>query len=276
MTGKDVKQRQRAHHVVRLGKEQAMPQPAVVDHAGIFVLRDLGHAGGAAGVEIGRHPVARAVGKFQRRLLRRHRLVIVAQIGMVAGRVLGTHKRHDPALGRAEIAIEVDLQHRVDIWRVAHRLGGFLRDVGFRKRLERDHHLGPGLAQDGGDLFGLQQRVDRVHDPRDRGADGGCRGFQAIGQDQGDNIALVDLETAKQVGRLTALVMELLPCQGLRLFGGAGQQLIADRGPVGKGARGMAQHLIERCRFLARLPWHFVLNVERILPRRESHRYVLP
>jgi hypothetical protein len=61
MTGKNVKQRQGAHHVVFFGKKQRVTDPAVIDDPRIAVLRDLGHPGGASGVEIGRHPVARAV-----------------------------------------------------------------------------------------------------------------------------------------------------------------------------------------------------------------------
>ena len=55
--------------------------------------------------------------------------------------------------------------------RMAHRLAHLLGDVGLGEGLQRDDDLGARLAQDGADLLGLEQRVDRVHDARRRPAE---------------------------------------------------------------------------------------------------------
>ena len=210
-----MKERQRAHHVVMFGEQQCMPDPAVIDHPGIAVLRHLWHARGAAGMEIGRHAITAGIREIKARVLARYCLVEIQDIGMVPGRRFRPHQRHDPAFGRAEIAVEVNLKNRMYARRMAHRLGGFLGNIGLREGFERDHHLGSGFAQDRANLFGFKQRVDRVDDPGDGAADGGNRGFKTIRQDKRDNFVFTHLEAAKEVGRLTALIVELFPGQGM-------------------------------------------------------------
>jgi hypothetical protein len=166
----------------------------------IGVLRDLGHARGAAGVEIGRDPVARAVGEGQ--LVARvfgHLLVPVHHAGAVAGGVLGTDEGDDEFLQPRQVAQKVHLQHDLHVGRVADRLRHLLGDIGFREFLQRDHDLGVGLAQDGGDLLGLQQRVDRVDDPRDRAAQDRHRRLGAVGQHEGDGVGFLDAQRAEHV-----------------------------------------------------------------------------
>ncbi len=58
MAGKDMEHRQRAHDVVVFGVKQGVTDPTIIDNPGIRVLRDLGHARGAAGVKERSDPVA--------------------------------------------------------------------------------------------------------------------------------------------------------------------------------------------------------------------------
>ena len=189
-----MEQRQRTDDVVFLGKQQPMPEPAVVDHAGIQVLRDLRHAGRAAGVEIGGHTVGLGILEGQLGRLLGHFLVQAFDIRMRLAVDLGPDERHDPGFGRRQVAVEIDLQDGVHARRVAHGLGDLLCHVGLRKRLQRDDDLGPGLAQDRADLLGLQKRVDRVGDARDRAAQQRIDRLVGIGQDIGHHVLLADAE----------------------------------------------------------------------------------
>ena len=148
--GKDVKQRQGADHDIIGSEQQLRPEPAVVDHARHFVLGHLRHARGAAGVEKCRDPVGRGIleGQPIRRLAGTFHVEIFDIRGVADG-VFRPDQRHDQPLDAPEIAQEIHLQHRLDGRRMFHRLGHFLRQIGFRERPHRDHHLGLGLAQDG-------------------------------------------------------------------------------------------------------------------------------
>ena len=57
MAGKNVEQRQWTHNVVAGAEHKGRSEPPIVEHARICMLGHLRHAGGAAGVEIGRDPV---------------------------------------------------------------------------------------------------------------------------------------------------------------------------------------------------------------------------
>ena len=271
VAGKDVEHGQGADHVVFGRVKQRAAQPAVIDDPRIAMLRDLGHAGGAAGMEIGGNPVTRAVGKGQRLGLARQFGVEILDIGMMVAGVLGAHKRHDPGFRRSQVAIEIHLKHRVHAGGMAHRFGGLLRHVGLGERLERDDDLGLGLAQDGADLFRLKQRIDRVDDPRNGTAEDGQNRLVAVGQDASDHIALTDAEAAEQVRRLTGLFMQLRPVECFGLVGRTAEQLERDGLAQRDLVTRLAQHLIKGLGHVAFGPWHLGFKRDRICDRCKTH-----
>ena len=272
-----MEQRQRAHHAIGFLEQQTLPQPAVIDHAGKLVLRDLGHPRRPARMEIGGDAVFLPIleGQPVRRLPRQF-CVEIQNIGRMADRVLGPDQRHDPGFRRGEVAHKIHLQHRLDRWRMLHRLGNLLRHVGLGKGLQRDHDLGLRLAQDGADLFGLQQGVDRVHDPRHRPAQQGDGGLKAVGQHIGHHVLFTHAKAAEKVRRLRHLAVQRVPGQRLGLFLRAGQDLIADRGSRPMGRLRPAKEFMHRARHAARLPRHFRLDRLHIRKIGEFTHVILP
>ena len=276
MRREHVEQRQRAHDVVLFREQQLIAQPAIVDHPRIPVLRHLGHTRRAAGMEIGAHPVPRGIREIERGVLPPGLGHEILDVGMVLAGHFRPQEGHDPAFRRAEIGVQVDLEDRVHLPRMAHRLGGFLGDIRLREGFQRHHHLGVGLAQDGADILGLEQRVDRAGDAGHHGPHHRRRGLQAVGQDQGNHVALLHLERAEEVRRLAHLLVKLPPCQRLRRVTRAGKELVADGRAVRKGLGHLLQHLVQRFRPVPLLPRHLVLNVENILTRGKTHCRLLP
>ena len=272
MASKDMEQRQWTDHVVIRCEQQCAAQPAVIDDPRIAVLRDFRHARRAARVEIGRDTVACAIGKGQRLGLARDLGVEILDVGMMVAKVLGPDKRHNPRFRRRQIAVEINLQHGMHTRRMAHGLGGFLRHIGFRKRLQGDDDLSLRLAQDRGNLFRLQQRVDRIDDPRDGTAQNGQHGLVAIGQDAGNNIAFLDTKAAEQVGRLACFFMQLPPSQGFCLVLGTAQKLKGHRLARRVLVTRLRQHLVERLGNIPVSPGHFRFNCNRICDRCKTHR----
>ena len=213
--GKDVEQRQRTDHGVRGLEQQPLAQPTVIEHARKLVLRHFGHARGAAGMEIGRNMIGRAVLERQpvRGLLAAFS-VKGFDVCRMADRVLGADQRHNQLFDATQIAQEVHFQHGLDRRRVLDSLGHLLRQVGLWEGANRDHNLGLGLAQDGGNLFCLEQRVDRVDDARYRPAQKGHRSFQRVGHHIGHNVIFPDPKAAEQVCRLGHIGVQRVPCQG--------------------------------------------------------------
>ena len=269
VAGENVKERQRAHDAVGLLEQQPVGEPSVVDHARVAVLHEFRQPGGSAGVEIGGDPILLHVLEVQGFGLLGDGRGEVDPLGRVAGRVLGAHERDDPALGRLQVAVEIDLDNGVHLGRLLDRLGHLLGEVGLGEWLERDHDLGVGLAQDGADVVGLEQRVDRVGDARDHRAEQGEDGLSAVRHHQSDNVLLADPEAAQQIRRLADLAVQFLPGQGLGRIFGSGEKLVAQRPPVGKGGRGVENHLMHRAWALALLPRHLVFNILQFLQARK-------
>ena len=112
VAGEHMEQRQRADDVVLLGEEQRMPDPTIIDHAGILVLRHLGHARCATGVEIGRHAVSGAVGEIQMIAPLTVQLSIEIQDARFMLHLeFRAQKWHDQLLQAGHVAKEINLQH---------------------------------------------------------------------------------------------------------------------------------------------------------------------
>ncbi len=267
MAGKHVEHRQRAHHAVFFGVKQLVADPALIHDPGVFVLCNLGHARGAAGVEIGGDPVFFGVLEAEGCGLRLHFLVEAAQIRVARAFDLRAHQRHDPAFGRRQVAVEVNFQNRLHVWRVAHGLRRLLRHIRLGEGFERDDNLGVGFAQDGGDLFRFEQRVDRVDDPGNGGGNGRDNRLGAIGHDHCDHIRRPHPQRTEQVCRLRHLRVKLGPGQCLGLVVGAGKQLECHGRTVRKLVLGDREHFINRRGHIARLPRHLGLVATGVLER---------
>ena len=245
--GKDVEQRQRAEDDVVGLEQQAGTIPAVVDHAGSAVLGDLGHAGGAAGVEIGGNAVGGIIGEIKGigAVFRAFGVEIEVGGGVGCG-VFRADEIDDQGLREAKVAGEVNLQHGGDIGGLGHGLGDALRQFGLGEGAQGDDDFGTGFAQDGGDLVGFQQGVDRVDDTGDgagQKADGGlCR----VGQDIGDDITGADAKAAEQIGGLGDFAVQLVPGQGFGFITRPGLQLKAEGGTRAVGGFGARQKAIHR------------------------------
>ena len=120
-------------------------------------------------------------------------------------------------------------------------------------------------------MLGIQKRVDRVGNARDRTANQGHSGFVTIGQDIRDRVGLADPKTAKEVGGLGHAPMKSIPCQRFGLIFWPGKQLKRDRVQIAEFVFGVTQQLIQRRRRLAGRPWLFLLNGFDILDRGKLH-----
>ena len=161
---------------------------------------------------------------------------------------LGPDEGDDPLFRRRQVAVQIDLKHRLDAGGVGDRLGGLLGDVGLGEGFQRDKDLGLRLAQDGRDLLGLKQRVDRVDDARHRAAQKRGHGFQRVRQQIGDGIALAHAKAAEEVRGAGDLFAQLGPAERDGGVVGAGEQLKADRGAGGKPCRNRVQKAVKRDR----------------------------
>ena len=218
VAGEDVEERQRADDVVFGLEQELRPDPAVVDHARIPVLGDLRHPRGAAGVEVGGDAIALRVREGERSVFCFASSVVKSSTrALWVGCTFGPDEGHDPRLRRREVAVEVHLDHRLDVGGERHGGMRLLRHVGLGEALERDDDLGLRLAQDRADLVDVEERVDRVRDPCDGRADQRDRGLVAVGQDVGDHVAFADPEAAEEVRGLRGLRVELGPGQRLGL-----------------------------------------------------------
>ena len=220
MAGKNVEQRQRTHDIVLFAEQQAMAQPTVVDQAGIFVLRHLRHAGGAPGVEIASDTVFLHVLEIERGVLFGDLSVEVEVLRLIFCQPLGPDQWHDPAFRRCQIADKVHLKHRMHLGRKPHRFGGLLRHVRLGERPQGDHDGCTNLAQDGTDLFGIQQRIDRADDPRNGTAQQGDSRLVTVWQHVGHHVFLTNTEAAEKVGGLCHAAMQLAPGQRFGLVFG--------------------------------------------------------
>ena len=137
---------------------------------------------------------------------------------------------------------------------MGHGFGHFLRHVGFRKGAQRDNDLGLRLAQDGRDLFGFQQRVDRVHTPRRHTAQKRDGRVIQRGQNIGDSVIFLHAKAAKQVRGLRDAVVQFGPCIGFCTRRGVGKQLKRDRRTIAPHVARACQRVIDGYRQFARLP----------------------
>ena len=259
--GKDVEHWQRAHQHVLFGEQYRLAQPAVVDHARLLVLRDLGCAGGAAGVEIGRDAVVLGLVEGQAVVaLPAGRRFEVQIFRLITDLDLGTQQGDRQPLQPRQIGPQIDLEDGLDRRGQSHRRGSLLRDIGFRERLQRHQNLGPGLAQDAGDVFGVKQRVDRVDDARRRARQQNHGRLDAIGQQIGHHVLRADAEIAQQVGGFRHPLMQLVPgqCDGFRPR--VGKKLEADCGAVGEFLARASQHPVDRGRAFALRIGHLCLD----------------
>ncbi len=271
VAGKDMEERQRAHDVVLLGIEEPVPDPAIIDHPGIEMLRHLRHPRRPAGMEIAGDAVFLRILELQRRGLLGDLLPEVLVIGVHATFELGTQEGHDPALGRGQVAQQIHLEHGLHIGRVAHRLRRLLGDVGLRKGLQRDDHLGVRLPQDRGDLLGLQQRVDRVRDPGHGPAQQRQHGLVAVGQDVGHDVLRSDAQRPEEVRGLRDARVQVLPGQRFRLVAGPRKDLVAYRLVARKLRAGVAQQLVERGRDVPLRPRHLRFDCIPVVDPGKAH-----
>jgi len=251
---KDMEQRHRAHHDIGFAKQQTRAQPAVVNHAARPVLCNLGQARGAAGVEIRRDAVRRIIDKGQCARLRGTGLGETNDPRRVRGGEFRPQDMCDPGLGDAEIGRQIDLDHRSHARCQGHRFGNALRQFGLGERAQRHHDLGAGFAQDGRNMLGFQQRVDRVDDTRNCARDQRHNGFQTIRQHIGHHIAGPDTQRAKQVGGLRHPAMQVAPGQRLRPGPRCRLQLKRHRRPVAMRRLGAADEFVQGPRLAPRLP----------------------
>ena len=160
--------------------------------------------------------------------------------------------------------------------RVAHGLGHFLRQIGFRKGLEGDDNLCAGFAQDRRYLFGFQQRVHRVDDARHRPRQQGDDGFHGVGQHIGHDIIFADAQRAEHVGGLGDMGVQLVPAVGQGFVAGAGQQLKAGGGAGAMRGAGHGQIVIDRRGNGALWPDGLGLHCGHVFARSESSHDVRP
>ena len=256
-----MKQRQRAHHRI-IGVNQQAANPTVIDEPAIGMLGHLGHPGGAAGVEIERNAVFAAIVEFQRLGLARDFRVEVQifRMGRRFRRHLGPQERHQPAFGRAEIAVQVNFENGHHMRRVAHRFGDLLGHVALGEGFERHHHFGICFPKDSANLLGFEQRVDRVHDTRHRAAQHAQDRFVTDRQDIGYNVGFTDPQIPQHVGGLVGFLMHLAPGQRLGLVGRPRCQLKGDALVPTVAGRRAGQHFAGGARHVARFPGLSSLN----------------
>ena len=256
----DVEHGQRADQVVVFGEEQLVAQPAVIDHAGIEVLRHFRHARRTAGMKVGADAVGLAVLELEGLRLGADGLGEGVDLGFMLDRDLGADERHDQLLHAGQVAVQIDLDHVLDVRSQLDGFGGLLGHVGFREGAQRDQHLGLGLLQDRADLFGVQQRVDRVDDPRDHAAHIGDDGFVAVGQEIRDLVLLAHPQIAHQIGELRHLAPQVVPGQRFGPVVRPRKHLIRDRRARSERVGGPAQHFPDRDRQVAFGPGRLILD----------------
>ena len=177
----------------------------------------LRHARRPARMKEGRNPVLPGLGERQRLCGLAGKFGSKAfDRGIVLHGVFRADEGHDPAFRRRQIPVQVNFQNGPDAGGMPDRFGDLLCDVSLGKGAQRDHHLCPGFAQDCADLLWLQQRVDRVDDPRRHRPQKDDGRFDRIGQNEGHDIGFPDAKAAKQVCRLSALSQKLCPGQRFR------------------------------------------------------------
>ena len=271
VAGEHVEQRQRTDDVVFFRKQQSVTEPTVIDHAGILVLRHFRHARRAACVEVGRDTVAFAVGEIQFGVLLFDRLVEADHIRSHLGR-LGADHRDDPRLWRRQITVQVNFNYGFHTGRVAHGLGHLLRHIRFRERLQRDDNLGFGFPQDRRNLFRFQQRVDRVHDARNRTTQQRQRGFVTVRQHISHHILFTDTQGPEQVCGLRHFGPQFAPCQGFGFVVGAREYLIADSRPVRVLSGCARQQTVQGRGHITIGPRHLLFDRVAIVHRSKTHR----
>ena len=216
----DVEQRQAEQDAV--ARQHQSDQPGLIDLVAVRVAHELGHAGGAAGVEVRGGVAGRDAPPAEqpvRRLRPRQLLVAVDAIGFVARAF-----EHDDRLeSRQLLADALDLDP----------------EFGAGLRAHRDQHLGVGRAQDLGDLRRLQQRIDRVGDARGLRAE---QRHEALGQQrqqEAHHVVRADAQRVEHVGGLRHARHELPVAQGQRRFArvGIGQELQGRRLGVARGSQ---------------------------------------
>jgi hypothetical protein len=217
-----------------------------------------------------KYAVAFRVGEGEGRFLLRDFRREVEHAGLVRGVHLRADEGHDPRLRGREVAVEVDLDHRLDVGGESHGGVGLLRHVGLGEALQRHDDLGLRLTQDRADLVHVEQRVDRVRDPRNGRADQRDGGLVAVGQDVGDHVGLAHAQAAEEVRGLRGLGVELRPGQRLGLVLRARHDLEGDGVPLPVLRRRAREELVERLRHLPAFPRPHALDGAHVLERCET------
>ena len=191
------------------------------------MLRHFGHTCGAACVEIARHAILLRILELQRLGLLGHLCIQVFICSLILHAALGADQWHDHFFQSRQIAVQIHFQNGFDVGRQRHGLGGFVGYVSFGERPQCDDNFRVRLAQDRTDLFCVQQRVDRVHDPRNRTAQKADDRLVRVWQDIRHHVIRPDTQRAEQVGCLNGFVVKLLPAQRFGVVFWTGEQLIA-------------------------------------------------
>ncbi|MCY1353589.1 hypothetical protein D9M69_399340 [compost metagenome] len=243
--GADEERRQAGdHHAVDVEQRQAAEGGvggAEVDRIGedhghrhfiaVAVRRQLRRAGGAAGVEVGRHVVG---------------LDVAAALQVIA-RELGDQfvevqhaLRQRPALGLERAALRlgqvvghVDDDHRVQLRQLAAQAVHLVPQVGAGEGRQGDQHLGGGGVHQFGDVLGVEQRVDGVDDAGRLAAPEGEVGVRQVRQQERHRAARAHAEAVEGVGGLGDLGEQLGVAQPPGCFLGIALQQEGQRRLVG-------------------------------------------
>ncbi|MNE48543.1 hypothetical protein D3C80_1430120 [compost metagenome] len=178
--------------------------------------RQLGGAGGAAGVEItgdivrvelpaAFQPVGRASGD---------QLVEVQHAfgQRPALRLEGAALRLGQQVGH------VHADHRLEAGKLAAQRLDLGPQVGAGEGRQGHQQLGIGGLDQLGDMLGFQQRIDRVDDPGRLAAPDGEVGLRQVGQQERHRLARAQAEAVKGVGGLGDLAQQLLVIEAIDGF----------------------------------------------------------
>jgi hypothetical protein len=160
---------------------ESVREPGRVRLVALRVLRQLGRAGGAAGVEQRDHAVRVQVG-------------VEGEFVGQQGQLVLQH-RHAGLGARARA--DLDQRQRV----VLHHLLGHRPHRELVVRAERHQHLGVRGFQQRGDVLGLQQVVDGADAPGELRAPEHHVGLGRVGREHGDRVVGSHAHRAEQVGR---------------------------------------------------------------------------
>src|SRR5208337_537778 len=142
-------------------------------------------------------------------------------------------------------------------------------------RSEGHQKLRLDRLEEPGKLLPLEKRADREGDPRGFATPDGEMRFGKVRQNEGDRVAALDPEAAKEIARLGDAAEQLAMRPDRRLFEPARLSEKCERGRVRRDRRAGAQHVVGRRRNVP-LRERRALDGEHVVISRDRHRSDAP